>query len=367
MIELSKADKILVTGGSGFIGGTLIRKLLKETQCTIFILDKVGYASDIIGINKLLNDINYSNRLFFLKVDLTNFSNLKDAIKSSDPDFVFHLAAESHVDRSIDSPYDFINNNIIGTYNLLEIVKIHWLKLNRERMQKFRFLHISTDEVFGSLNNKDQKFNENTSYDPRSPYSASKASSDHLVRAWFHTYGLPVIITNCSNNFGPRQFPEKLIPLVIQKALERKEIPLYGDGSNIRNWLFVEDHADALFLVICRGNIGETYCIGGNEEYSNLEVVNLICEIIQELKPRKNSSYKELIKKVKDRPGHDFRYSINSSKIFSELGWRPNYDFNRSLRITINWYIKNLDWCNSMLLKSGYLGNRLGIMKDKFS
>tara|TARA_B100000886_G_scaffold337887_1_gene299592 strand:- start:6892 stop:7995 length:1104 start_codon:yes stop_codon:yes gene_type:complete len=367
MKKFHKSTNVLVTGGAGFIGAALIRKLLEVTECNLFILDKLSYASDIEGIRKILDDKKYKKRLFFWEKDLTNFEATKDVIHKCDPDYVFHLAAESHVDRSIDKPLDFIQNNIIGTYNLLEVVRNHWFYLDKLRKDRFRFHHISTDEVFGSLDYKEKRFDEKTPYDPRSPYSATKASSDHLVRAWYHTYGLPIIITNCSNNFGPRQFPEKLIPLVIQKALNKQQIPLYGNGSNIRDWLYVDDHIEALLLAISEGKIGETYCIGGFGEHSNLEVVNFICDTIQTLKPLNNFLYRSLITPVEDRPGHDLRYAINSSKIISELGWRPKHSFQEALRITINWYIKNPKWCEAILQKSGYLGDRLGIMKNTIS
>ena len=359
MKKFNNSKKILITGGAGFIGGTLLRRLLEETECSIFILDKLGYASDENLIKNILNSNN--ERVSFFEVDLVNKTNTKNAIERSDPDFIFHLAAETHVDRSINDPTEFIYNNIIGTYNLLEAAKNHWLGLNKARKSTFRFHHISTDEVFGSLELDNQKFNENTSYDPRSPYSASKASSDHLVRAWFHTYGLPIIVTNCSNNFGPRQFPEKLIPLAIDKALKKERIPLYGDGSNVRDWLFVEDHVDAILLAISEGKIGETYCIGGYGEYSNLEVLCFICDIIQNQMPSNKSSYRELIKKVKDRPGHDQRYAIDATKIKSHLNWSPRYEFYEALKITVEWYINNPDWTKSILLKSGYKLERLGL------
>ncbi len=367
MKKFNESKRVLVTGGAGFIGGALVRRLLKFTECTLFILDKLSYASDIEGIREILDGNKYNKRLFFFEKDLTNYEDTKDAIQKCDPDFVFHLAAESHVDRSIDKPLDFIQNNIIGTYNLLETVRKHWFHLEKIRKDRFRFHHISTDEVFGSLDYKDKRFEEKTPYDPRSPYSATKASSDHLVRAWFHTYGLPIIITNCSNNFGPRQFPEKLIPLVIQKAINKQQIPIYGNGSNIRDWLYVEDHVDALLLAISNGKIGETYCIGGFGEKSNLEVVNSICDCIQNLRPLNNFLYRSLITLVDDRPGHDLRYAINSSKIISELGWSPKYSFQEALGITINWYINNPKWCKDILENSGYLGDRLGIMKNTIS
>ena len=358
MKKFNNSKKILITGGAGFIGGTLLRRLLEETECSIFILDKLGYASDENLIKNILNSNN--ERVSFFEVDLVNKTNTKNAIERSDPDFIFHLAAETHVDRSINDPTEFIYNNIIGTYNLLEAAKNHWLGLNKARKSTFRFHHISTDEVFGSLELDNQKFNENTSYDPRSPYSASKASSDHLVRAWFHTYGLPIIVTNCSNNFGPRQFPEKLIPLAIDKALKKERIPLYGDGSNVRDWLFVEDHVDGIISAALNGIPGKTYCIGGDCEKTNLELVNIICNQLDDLIPQ-NKPHSSLINFVKDRPGHDYRYSINSNLIQKDLGWSPKTNIEVGINKTINWYIKNIDWCKKMLFNSGYEGQRLGL------
>ncbi len=353
--------KILITGGAGFIGGAVIRRLLTSGDSFIFNLDKIGYASDINEINRILNDNKLSNRYTFLKVDLKDIKEVENAIKISDPDLIIHLAAESHVDRSIDSPSEFILSNVLGTFNLLEASKQHWSKLSNKRKEKFKFLHVSTDEVFGSLDINEKGFDESYPYDPRSPYSASKASSDHLVRSWFHTYKFPAMITNCSNNFGPKQFPEKLIPLVIQKALKGEDIPLYGDGSNIRDWLFVEDHVDAILLVISKGVIGQSYCVGGFGEKSNIEVVKMICEILENLIPSKKVPYHNLINKVKDRPGHDLRYSIDSSKIQSELGWTPKYSFESALKKTICWYLVNVDWCEQILSQSGYELDRKGI------
>tara|TARA_B100000212_G_C27385019_1_gene539003 strand:+ start:25636 stop:26718 length:1083 start_codon:yes stop_codon:yes gene_type:complete len=352
---------ILITGGAGFIGGAVIRRLLISGNSLIFNLDKIGYASDIYEINRISSDNNLCKRYKFLKVDLKDIKEVQKAIEISDPDLIIHLAAESHVDRSIDSPSEFILSNVLGTFNLLEASKKHWSKLSNKRKAKFKFLHISTDEVFGSLSLNSKGFDESYPYDPRSPYSASKASSDHLVRSWFHTYNFPILLTNCSNNFGPKQFPEKLIPLVIQKALKNKDIPLYGDGSNIRDWLFVEDHVDAILLVISKGVIGQSYCIGGFGEKSNIEVVMMICEILESLVPSKKVPYHNLIKKVKDRPGHDLRYSIDSSKIQSELGWTPKYTFESALTKTICWYLENFDWCEQILSQSGYELDRKGI------
>ena len=348
--------RILVTGGAGFIGSWLIKKLLDTTPSKIFNLDKLSYASDLTLINSSKNIANHH----LLNVDLINKRELKIAIKKSNPDIIFHLAAESHVDRSINDSTPFIESNIIGTFNILEIAKEHWQNLDKERGDKFRFLHVSTDEVFGSLGEKG-RFNEKTAYDPRSPYSASKASSDHLTSAWFHTYNFPVIRTNCSNNFGPYQYPEKLIPLIITKALQNKEIPIYGDGKNIRDWLYVEDHIEALLLIINNGVIGKNYCIGGNNEKTNIEIVTKICNKLDEI--YKISSHKNLIKFVEDRPGHDRRYSIDSSLIKKELNWEASYNFEEALESTIEWYIKNNDWIKKIQSKNSFKHERIGTQK----
>ena len=349
--------RYLITGGAGFIGGALVRKLITNERNVVFNLDKLGYASDLESIDNLNKKNNFGNYTF-LKVDLSEKENLYDVIESSKPDVIMHLAAESHVDRSIDQPNHFIESNINGTFNLLQAAKEYLSKLKPNRKNTFRFHHISTDEVYGSLG-EEGSFNELTSYDPRSPYSASKASSDHLVRAWFHTYNFPILITNCSNNFGPWQFPEKLIPLVISKALEGKKIPIYGDGLNVRDWLYVEDHIEALLLVIQKGKIGQSYCIGGYGEKTNKFIVELICSILDKKKPR-SSSYSELIEYVKDRPGHDKRYSIDSSKIKKELGWKSNYKLENSIEETVDWYLKNFDWLKKIKANSEYGGERIG-------
>ena len=356
---------ILVTGGSGFIGSCLIRRLLKETPHKIFNLDVMNYSSDESSIKDFLKNkkSNFSDRYKLLRVNLSNKVETSDAIKAANPDIIFHLAAESHVDRSIDDPSSFIYSNVLGTYNLLECSLEHYEKLSLERSKFFRFHHISTDDVFGSLKS-DGLFNELTRYDPRSPYSASKASSDHLVNAWHHTYGLPTVLTNCTNNYGPWQFPEKLIPNVILKSIAGEEIPLYGDGSNIRDWLFVEDHVEALLIAAFKGKIGSQYCIGSNQERTNKEVINLICETLDELIPR-NQSYKKQIKFVNDRPGHDHRYAIDPSLFVNSFNWKHKYSFAEGLEITINWYLKNIEWCKNIMKRSGYDGKRLGKRKKK--
>ena len=339
----SKNTNVLVTGGGGFIGGALVRNLLEKSECNIFNLDKLSYSSNLTSINITLNKLNHeeSKRYKFLKVDLSKEEEVNETLKNIDPDLILHLAAESHVDRSIDSPFQFISSNILGTYYLLQSSLSHYEKLSNIRKDKFRFIHISTDEVFGSLNDEGY-FCEKTKYDPRSPYSASKASSDHLVNAWHHTYGLPSIITNCTNNYGPWQFPEKLIPLVITRAMRQKEIPIFGTGKNIRDWLYVEDHINAILLATERGIIGKSYCIGANNEKTNLEIVEMICEILDKRLIREKS-HKDLIKFVKNRPGHDYRYAMNPKLIKKELGWEPKTSFDKGLDFTVRWYLDNLD------------------------
>ena len=343
--ELCK--KIIITGGAGFIGGTLVRKLLRDSDCQIFNIDKFGYASDLTGINneiKLLgNDLNSRHNI--IKIDISNKEILSKTFRDIDPDFVFHLAAESHVDKSIEGPEIFLKSNVVGTFNLLEVSREHFGRLSTDRKKVFRLHHVSTDEVFGSLNNKN-KFSEKSPYSPNSPYSASKAASDHFVRAWQSTYGLPISISNCSNNFGPWQIPDKLIPLVIYRAINDELIPIYGNGQNIRDWLFVEDHIEAILQIAFKGLEGSTYCIGGCNEYTNLEVVNLICDFLNKEVPKTNN-YKDQISFIEDRPGHDFRYAIDNSLIYSDLGWQPRYSFKEGLKKTINWYLENINWCKN--------------------
>ena len=349
--------RYLITGGAGFIGGALVRKLINNERNIVFNLDKLGYASDLESIDNL-NKKNKFGNYTFLNFDLKDKEKLYEAIEKAQPDYIMHLAAETHVDRSIDAPAEFLTSNIIGTFNLLEVAKEYWSNLPLSRKRTFRFHHISTDEVYGSLGEKGS-FDEQTPYDPRSPYSASKASSDHLVRAWFHTYNFPILITNCSNNFGPWQFPEKLIPLVIAKALEGKSIPIYGDGLNVRDWLFVDDHVDGLLLVIKKGKVGESYCIGGYGEKTNKYIVEFICSILDKRIPN-NAPHSKLIKYVKDRPGHDKRYSIDSTKIQNELGWKSELSLEKSLEETIDWYLANSQWTDKILKKSNYSLDRLG-------
>jgi dTDP-glucose 4,6-dehydratase len=340
---LGDRKRILVTGGAGFIGGAVVRRLLLESDATVFNLDKMGYASDLTSIEHTIAALAtrgegaVATRHQLLQVDLANAEATQKAIATADPDLVMHLAAESHVDRSIEGPGAFIESNLIGTFNLLQACRIHFDQLEGQRKENFRFHHISTDEVFGSLG-ATGKFSETTPYDPRSPYSASKAASDHLVNAWYHTFGLPIILTNCSNNYGPWQYPEKLIPVVILKAAAGEAIPLYGDGMNIRDWLYVEDHVDALLLAANNGRIGESYCIGGHGERTNLQVIENICTILDKSKPE-GSPHRNLITFVKDRLGHDRRYAINPEKITTELGWQPRHDFEAGLEATVKWYL----------------------------
>ena len=353
-------QRVLVTGGAGFIGGAVVRRLLSQSNALVFNLDKVGYASDCSGIEATLQGLGSeaSDRYRFMRVDLADGEATAAALREADPDLVMHLAAESHVDRSTDGPDAFLSSNVTGTFSLLEAARAHWSALPQERQQGFRLHHISTDEVFGSLG-ATGRFSETTPYDPRSPYSATKAASDHLVMAWHHTYGLPVVLTNCSNNFGPWQFPEKLIPVVILKALAGEPIPLYGDGANVRDWLFVEDHVDALLLAATQGVPGESYCVGGHGERSNREVVETICQLLDERRPE-GAPHARLITRVADRPGHDRRYAIDPARISAELGWQPRHDFTSGLAATVDWYLQNQQWCRSVRQRAGYSGERIG-------
>ena len=353
--------RVLVTGGAGFIGGAVVRRLLAESGTIVFNLDKLGYASDLTSIEQQLAGRDL-DRHVLQQVNLVDAESTAAAVKQADPDLVMHLAAESHVDRSIAGPEEFLASNVSGTFNLLQAVRKHWEALPRERQEQFRSHHISTDEVFGSLG-KSGCFSETTPYDPRSPYSASKAASDHLVSAWHHTYGLPVVLTNCSNNYGPWQFPEKLIPVVILKALAGEPIPLYGDGANVRDWLFVEDHVDALLLAATQGELGQSYCIGGHGERTNKQVVQTICALLDQICPQ-GSPYERLITRVDDRPGHDRRYAIDPAKISHGLGWQPRYRFEVGLAATVRWYLDHQDWCIKIRQKTGYEGERIGIRKD---
>jgi dTDP-glucose 4,6-dehydratase len=347
--------KLLVTGGCGFIGTNLVRHLIADTNHHVVNLDKLTYA----GNPKSLADIETSPRYSFVQADLADPVVVAEVIKATDPDAVMHLAAESHVDRSIDGPSEFIQTNVVGTFNLLDSSLRHFNGLSETRKRGFRFLHVSTDEVYGSLGDTG-KFTESTPYDPHSPYSATKAASDHLARAWKSTYGLPVLVTNCSNNYGPFQFPEKLIPLMIIKCLSEKPLPVYGRGLNVRDWLYVEDHAQALVTVLETGVPGETYNIGGNSERRNIDLVQAICEILDEVRPRAGGAkHLDLVTYVTDRPGHDFRYAIDSSKIQNELGWKPQHSLEQCLRKTVNWYLENQAWWEDILAGT-YQLQRLG-------
>ncbi|HFQ5040319.1 TPA: dTDP-glucose 4,6-dehydratase [Vibrio vulnificus] len=350
--------KILVTGGAGFIGSAVIRYIIKNTNDSVVNVDKLTYAGNL----ESLAEVEKHERYAFEQVDICHRAELDRVFAEHKPDAVMHLAAESHVDRSIDGPAAFIETNIVGTYTLLEAARSYWNSLDCESKGTFRFHHISTDEVYGDLEGTDDLFTETTSYAPSSPYSASKASSDHLVRAWLRTYGLPTIITNCSNNYGPYHFPEKLIPLMILNALEGKSLPVYGDGMQIRDWLFVEDHARALYKVVTQGTVGETYNIGGHNEKANIEVVKTICSLLEELVPNKPQGvvqYQDLITYVKDRPGHDVRYAIDASKIERELGWKPQETFESGILKTVEWYLNNQEWW-SRVLDGSYSRERLG-------
>ncbi len=348
--------KFLVTGGAGFIGSAVVRKLIGETEHAVCVVDKLTYAGNLASLAPVSADPRYR----FEKADIADGERMRAIFADFDPDIVLHLAAESHVDRSIDGPGAFIETNIVGSYVLLQEALRHWRGLEGGRRERFRFHHISTDEVFGTLGETGQ-FTETTPYAPNSPYSASKAASDHLVRAWHHTYGLPTLATNCSNNYGPYHFPEKLIPLVILRALRGESLPVYGKGENVRDWLHVEDHAEALTLVLRKGRPGETYNVGGDSERRNIDVVLGICRLLDEMLPNSTTRpHEKLIQFVTDRPGHDARYAIDASKIKTELGWQPRHDFDSGLRSTVRWFLENRGWWERVM-SGDYRGERLGL------
>ncbi len=350
------AKKIIVTGGAGFIGSALARHLIRNTAHHVLVFDKLTYAGTLTSLEPIASDPRYH----FVQADICDAEVVAKVMRDFDPDIIAHLAAESHVDRSIDGPKDFIETNLVGTYVLLQAARTHYQNLSAERQKHFRFHHVSTDEVFGSLG-EEGFFTEETAYDPRSPYSASKAGSDHLVRAWWHTYGLPVTVTNCSNNYGPYHFPEKLIPLIIVKALAGDALPVYGRGENIRDWLYVEDHARAIHTVFEHAQAGSTYNVGGHAERRNIDVVNGLCSILDRIKPRADkASYSQQISFVADRPGHDFRYAIDSSRLEKDLGWKPQESFETGLEKTVRWYLENERWWRPLLDRK-YSGQRLGL------
>ncbi|MDC0975671.1 dTDP-glucose 4,6-dehydratase [Alphaproteobacteria bacterium] len=353
--------KLLVTGGAGFIGSAIIRHIIYNTHHSVVNVDKLTYAGNLESLASIDDDARYA----FEQVDICDAAKIKRVFKEHQPDIVMHLAAESHVDRSIDGPSEFIQTNIVGTYILLEEARDYWSNLNGSKKEGFRFHHVSTDEVYGDLEGKDTLFAEETAYAPSSPYSASKASSDHLVRAWQRTFKFPTLITNCSNNYGPYQFPEKLIPLIILNVLEGKDLPIYGNGKQIRDWLYVDDHARALLHVALTGKISETYNIGGHNQLQNIEVVKTVCSILDELVPSKLygiNKYEQLIKYVEDRAGHDVKYAINATKIDEELNWTPDETFATGIKKTVKWYLENTLWCNRVKNNS-YKGERLGVIK----
>jgi len=353
--------KLLITGGAGFIGSAVIRHIINNTNYSVVNVDKLTYAGNLESLTSVEGDARYALE----QVDICNANEIKRVFNEHQPDIVMHLAAESHVDRSIDGPGEFIQTNIVGTYVLLEEARDYWSRLESDKKEGFRFHHVSTDEVYGDLEGTDDLFTEETSYAPSSPYSAAKASSDHLVRAWQRTFKFPTLITNCSNNYGPCQFPEKLIPLIILNALEGKDLPIYGNGKQIRDWLYVDDHARALLHVALTGKISETYNIGGHNELQNIEVVKIVCSILDELAPSKLdgiTKYEQLIKYVGDRAGHDVRYAIDATKIANELNWMPDETFATGIRKTVEWYLENTTWCDRV--KDGtYQGERLGVFK----
>ncbi|MBU1333209.1 MAG: dTDP-glucose 4,6-dehydratase [Gammaproteobacteria bacterium] len=351
--------RILLTGGAGFIGSTVVRHLIEHTEHQVLNLDKLTYAGNLESLASVAEHPRYR----FVQADIGDRARVDALLAEFQPEAIMHLAAESHVDRSIDGPAAFIQTNIVGTYSLLEATRAYWSTLPAERQAAFRFHHVSTDEVYGDLHDDHSLFSETTAYAPSSPYSASKAASDHLVRAWQRTYGLPVLVSNCSNNYGPYHFPEKLIPLVILNALDGKPLPVYGNGLQVRDWLYVADHARALLCVLENGEVGETYNIGGHNEQSNLHVVQSICALLDELAPRSSGPYAELITFVTDRPGHDRRYAIDASKIARSLGWTPEETFASGLRKTVRWYLDNLDWCRRVQ-DGRYQRERLGMLKE---
>jgi dTDP-glucose 4,6-dehydratase len=349
--------KLLITGGAGFIGSAVIRHIINNTEHSVVNVDKLTYAGNLESLTSIENNKRYK----FERVDICNSNEIKRVFNQHQPDIVMHLAAESHVDRSIDGPDEFIQTNIVGTYTLLEVARKYWFNLDSDKKQNFRFHHVSTDEVYGDLGGTDVLFTEETSYSPSSPYSATKASSDHLVRAWHRTFRIPTLITNCSNNYGPYQFPEKFIPLIILNALKAKNLPIYGNGKQIRDWLYVDDHARALLHVALKGKISETYNIGGHNELQNIAVVKTVCSILDELVPCKLNGikkYEQLIVYVDDRAGHDFRYAVDTTKIESELDWTPKETFATGIRKTIQWYFDNKTWCENVQ------GERLGVIKS---
>ena len=353
--------KILITGGAGFIGSALVRHMIRKTDCEIVNVDKLTYAANPLAVEEAADDPRYALEV----VDICDTAEMKRVFRTHRPAGVIHLAAESHVDRSIDDPEDFIQTNLVGTYRLLEVLRVYWEGLSEDARRRFRLHHVSTDEVFGSLGSTDLAFDETTRYAPNSPYSASKAGADHLVRAWHHTYGLPVVMSNCSNNYGPWQFPEKLIPLMIAKALSGERLPIYGGGENVRDWVHVDDHAAALWRVFSAGDLGSSYNIGGRAERSNIEVVRSLCRVLDDV--ISDSPYKPhetLIDFVTDRPGHDFRYAMNIDKIESELGWYPEFSFEDGIRSTVRWYLDNQNWWEGVLATK-YAGDRLGLAQGQ--
>jgi dTDP-glucose 4,6-dehydratase len=354
--------KLIVTGGAGFIGSAVIRHIINKTSHSVINVDKLTYAGNLESLASIENNVRYT----FEEVDICDVNEIKRVFNEYQPDIIIHLAAESHVDRSIDGPGVFIQTNIVGTYVLLEEARNYWLSLGGDQKENFRFHHVSTDEVYGDLKDTNSLFTEETPYAPSSPYSAAKASSDHLVRAWQRTFKLPTLITNCSNNYGPYQFPEKLIPLIILNALEGKDLPVYGNGKQIRDWLYVDDHARALLHVALTGEISETYNIGGYNELKNIDVVKTVCSILDELVPSKFEGidkYEQLITYVGDRTGHDIRYAIDATKIDKELNWTPDETFATGIKKTVEWYLKNKIWCKHVQ-NGSYMGERLGVIKS---